>query len=82
MTFKMDPNFERNLRRQVEKTAGPHYQQMFDRLSRQYRGKPIDQVKRAVKKAWEADGGKITEPDLTQWAEAIASGTRIKVRFK
>ena len=80
MKFEINQQGMRDLERQVKQDATRHYQQMFDRLSRQHRGKPVDEVKRALGRAWAADGGTITDPELTDWATAISEGTHI--RFK
>ena len=54
-------------------------QRTLDQLARQYKGRPVATVKPALKRAWERNGGKITDPELTEWATAISEGTPIKV---
>ena len=55
-------------------------QRLFDRLAVQYRGRPVAVIKPALKRAWERNGGKITDPELTEYAQAISDGTPIKFR--
>ena len=56
-------------------------QRLFDRLTLQYKGRPVAVIRPALKRAWERDGGKITDPELTEYSEAISNGRHIKVRI-
>lgn len=53
-------------------------------LTPTYQGRPLDEVKQAVQSTWakHSPGGSITDPELTQFAEEIASGGRVEVRAK
>jgi hypothetical protein len=50
----------------------------------QYTGRPLDEVKQAVRTAWESgsSGGEITDPHLTAFAEQIAAGGTVTVQMK
>lgn len=60
---------------------GDLLQRKLDDLARQYQGRPISVVKAAVQRAFEEDGGQITDPELTQYAEVIAAGRKIEVQI-
>ena len=49
----------------------------FDRLHAQYAGRPVEEIKPALKAAWEKDGGSITDPELTEYSQMISDGTKI-----
>ena len=84
----MPDDLSRQLRKAMDQAVGgamkevrKNTQATFDRLSRSHKGKPVPEVKRALKRAWEREpGAKITDPELTAYATAISEGTRIKVR--
>lgn len=48
-------------------------------VSRDYSGKPIDEVKTALQEQWASanDGASITDPELTAAATAISNGKRV-----
>jgi RNA polymerase-interacting CarD/CdnL/TRCF family regulator len=78
---------ERKFRREVEKAAQEGVNEVakdltrdIDRLRLQYRGRPVDTIKPALKRLFERRGGKITEPELNQYAEMVRDGTRIEFK--
>lgn len=80
VTIKWNPNWEREL----EKTVAPALRQLAETRTRQYdeliavhRGSDVETVKAELVRIYSADGGEITDPDLTQHAEAIVAGQRI-----
>ena len=81
--FEMDPNWERNLKGILQDTmkgVADDYQQMFDRLGRQYRGRPVPEVKSALRREWSRLGGTISDAELNDYAQLISEGTRIKMK--
>lgn len=52
-------------------------QRSFDDLGRRYRGRPVPEVRSALRDSIRRHGGTASEPELTQWATAISEGTRI-----
>ncbi len=80
MTFEFN---ERAIKKAVhDGVAGmtKEYERMFERLSRQYKGKPDSLIKPVLRLEWrKIAGGDITDPELSQYAEAICNGTRIKL---
>ncbi|NTW38520.1 MAG: hypothetical protein HGA44_01325 [Cellulomonadaceae bacterium] len=53
----------------------------FDDLGRRYRGRPVPEVKVALRGALRRGGGDAGEPELTEWAKAISEGTRIVLKL-
>ncbi|RZU30613.1 hypothetical protein [Blastococcus saxobsidens] len=78
--FKFDDRAIKKLTDQAKRQAADESNRLFAQLGRQYRGKPVSVIKPALKRAWERDGGKITDPELTEYAQAISDGTPIKFR--
>ncbi|MEW2266879.1 hypothetical protein [Streptomyces sp. NPDC047868] len=82
---------ERGLKKAVQKAAEKTARGMASDLTRAlngltptYQGRPLDEVKQAVQSTWKrhSGGGSITDPELTEFAEKIASGGRVEVRAK
>lgn len=72
--FKLDPNFEKNIAKQVAKNM----QSDIDSVYRQYKGQSVDAVKRALKRKL---GTALVEPSLTNIAEAISRGEKVNVKL-
>jgi len=62
------------------KEQAPRLQRMLDSLHRSQAGKPLTRVKSAVQAGFRSIGGKITEPELTEYAKAISEGQKIVVK--
>lgn len=86
-SFKFNP---RDLERAVLQAADGAVRQkandlqgVVDRLGRTHQGRPVDEVKVALRTAWRSatGDGDITDPRLTQWATYISEGRRIKIRY-
>lgn len=58
--FRMNPNFEREVKREVQKKLT----KVFDR----HKGRPVDEVRKALQR----EG--VTAPELSPLAEAISAG--------
>jgi hypothetical protein len=78
--FKFDNRAIKKLTDQAMRQVADESNRLFAQLGRQYRSKPVSVIKPALKRAWERDGGKITDPELTEYAQAISDGTPIKFR--
>ena len=63
------------------KSAQRDLQRSFDDLGRRYRGRPIHEVKTALRSVLRREGGTADEPELTEWATAISEGTRIVLKL-
>ena len=77
--FKFNKNAIDQIARDAVKQYARDTQPLLDRLAVSEKGKPVDEVKRALKREWErpGTGRTISDPELTQWAETLASGNRI-----
>jgi hypothetical protein len=76
---------EREFRRSIEKEVTKAVEGIardrtrdLDAMRRQYTGRPIAEIKPALQRVFAKDGGSITDPELTEWAQAISDGTRIE----
>lgn len=52
----------------------------LDRLRRQYTGHPVAEIKPALQRLFARYNGKITDPELSEWAQLISDGTRIEMK--
>jgi len=58
------------------------YQRMFDRLAGQYKGRPVAEIKAALQREWASMGGSISDPELTDYAEHISEGVKIRIELE
>ncbi len=79
-TVFSDREVNRLIQQAVQQEA-KDVQRLFDQLARQYKGRPVAVIKPALKRAWERSGGKITDPELTEYSEAISNGRHIKMKI-
>lgn len=84
--FSMNSDWESQLARAIE----PQMQELVHRLQAAmdglrpvYEGKPVEEIKPALQRAWANanDGAQITDPQLTTYAEAIRIGQPIEIRY-
>ena len=85
METRWNPDFER----QVAAAAKPAISEIakkrtrqYDELIARYEDGDIDVVKAKLSQIYKADGGEITDPELTAHAKAIVAGTRIQFRVE
>ncbi|MBM4524517.1 hypothetical protein GS462_07810 [Rhodococcus hoagii] len=72
--FKMNPNFEKELAKQVQGTM----QREIDTVYRQYKGQPAATVKRALQARLKTA---LVEPMLSSAAEAISRGDKVNLKL-
>ena len=82
MNFEFD---ERALLREVERQAQPALDriaadltQEFERLRLQFAGRPVAEIRPELQQIFEQAGGELADPELTEYAAAIAAGTAIR----
>jgi len=76
--FTFDKRGMEKLAKEAVRDVAKEAQRVFDRLGSSYEGKPIAEIKPALRREWRRVlGGDITDPDLTEYAEHISAGTRI-----
>lgn len=78
--IKWDKNALDDVVGDVVKDYAVDLQKRIDTLSRLHKGKPVEQIKPLLQADFRQNGGSITDPELTEWAEAISEGVRIEVR--
>lgn len=62
-------------------TLARDHTRMIESLGRRYRGRPIVEIKPALQREWRrVNGGNITDPELTDVAQAISDGTKIEFK--
>lgn len=82
--FTFDPKgFEQNLKKVANEAvvkAGDKLSAMLNGMSKEFEGRPVEEVKPVLQQRWTATaGGSITDPELTQYAEQIAAGGTFNV---
>ena len=88
MGIEMDINgFKRDLRRATERAANDGLRQSAQELQRElnavsnsHGGRPIDEVKPALRAASKRIGMQLSEEELTEFATAISEGVPITVK--
>lgn len=85
--MKFEIKWDADLEGMVGDLVRPALKELAEKRTRQYRklaathqGGDIEVVKAELKRLYEVDGGSLTDPDLTQHAEAIIAGQRIEFR--
>ncbi|WP_055567769.1 hypothetical protein [Streptomyces atriruber] len=63
------------------RTLAANLSRELNALKPKFVGKPVDEVKKAVQHTWarHSGGGSITDPELTEFAEAIQAGNQVDV---
>jgi hypothetical protein len=78
-------DFEKQLRGAVQsglEEVARDMTQELDGLRRRYEGRPVDEIKPAVARFFRDNGGSVTDPELTEYAQAISDGTRIEFNIR
>lgn len=79
--FKFDQGAIDRVVQDAMRGAQHDLQRSFDDLGRRYRGRPVNEVKVALRDVLRRGGGNVGEPELTEWATAISEGTRIVLKL-
>lgn len=77
MSFKMNPNFKKQLAREV---AAKIQADVLDPIQRRYQGRPASEVKLVLKREFERVGGAMSDSELDKYANAISQGTPVRAR--
>lgn len=81
MSFKFDESaFRREIQKQAQSAIddlAKKRTRQLDELRRQYVGRPPAEIKPALQRIFSQDDGSITDPELSEYAQAISNGTRI-----
>lgn len=83
-SFKFDEGaFKREMEKMVQPALDDIARKMtrdLDGLRRRRTGHPVEEIKPELKRIWEKDGGKLTDPELTQYAQLIHDGQTINFK--
>ncbi|MFG2540694.1 hypothetical protein ACGFU4_36190 [Streptomyces sp. NPDC048511] len=71
--------FERGIKKAAGETAqklAADLTKMLNGMSGEFKGRPVEEIKPVLQQRWKrtTDGGSITDPELTQYAEQIIAG--------
>lgn len=79
MTFKMNPGAKKAIADTAVEAMSERFQPILDAIHAEYAGHPVDTIKPVLAQRWTAGntGAGITEPDLTDVAQAISDGSRV-----
>ena len=83
--FKFD--FDENaLRREIAEQAQSAVNEIAARITRdlealrvQFEGSPPEEIKPGIKRVFSKDGGNISDPELSEYAQLISEGTEIRI---
>lgn len=75
----MKPGWEKALAASATKAIAARFQPILDSVHTEYSGRPVDEIKPVLAQRWASgnDGAAITEPELTNVAQAISDGKRV-----
>ena len=83
MKFVPNPNFDKELAKAVAPAMAEFARKrtdQYDALIAEHQGGDVELVKAQLESIYEADGGHIGDPELSQHADAIVAGLRIVLR--
>lgn len=81
-SFEFNGREIKKLQRQVVRDSAAEIEQMFQRLRRQYQGRPVSTIKPVLKREWAKLGGKMTDTELTEYATLVSEGARVTFKAK
>jgi len=79
MSLKMNPGWEDAISDMAVKAMRERFQPILDSVFDEYAGHPVDEIKPVLAQRWAAgnDNASITDPELTNVAQAISDGKRV-----
>lgn len=83
--FKFDFD-EKALMREIAKQAQPAVNEIAARMTRElealrveFEGRPAGDIKPGIKRVFSKDGGNISDPELSEYAQLISEGAKIRI---
>lgn len=58
------------------------YDRGFENLRVRYTGNPVAEIKPAIQQMFRSNGGNISDPELTSYAELISEGKSVRMQVK
>lgn len=80
-SFKFD---KRAIERAIEpaiRDRARKFTRDYAAMGRRLEGKPLDEIKAELRRYHRSEGGEITDPDLTKYAELLQAGDTITFRY-
>jgi len=86
VTFKMDPNWQRNLMREAEagiRKMAERAERGINALAASSLGQPVESIKPAIQRVWRREmDGTLDEVNLTAFAEALSEGRSVRIDYQ
>lgn len=81
VNFKMNPGWEKTVGDMAVKAVTNQFQPILDGIYDEYAGQPVDLIKPVLAQRWSAGntGASITDPELTDVAQAISDRKRVRM---
>jgi hypothetical protein len=81
MNIEWDHDAIRRMTSEIVEEQASTLQDLLDRVFQLAPGKSVDWVKALLAKEWRSEfGSEITDPELSEYAQTLAGGCRIKVQ--
>lgn len=75
--------FQKEIQRQAQFAVDQYakqYSTQMAALSSRYTGSPISEIKPELRRIFADNGGSISDPELTEYAQMISNGTQIEFK--
>lgn len=83
MKFEPNPDFEKELAGAIAPAMAEFARkrsEQYDELIAEHQGGDVERMKAELERIYQADGGHISDPELSLHAEAIVTGQRVVFR--
>ncbi|MFS0715377.1 hypothetical protein ABC195_16015 [Microbacterium sp. 2P01SA-2] len=80
VSFNFDENAFKRIAEDAVRDLAAKQTRELEQIRQRYTGHPIAEIKPALQRLFAEDGGSITEPELTEWAQLISDGSRIEFK--
>lgn len=82
MKFKINEKAIKRVIQPAMRDIARTYDREFEKLRVHYTGKPVAEIKPAIKRLFRSNGGSISDPELTSYAELISQGKSIRMKVE
>lgn len=80
MRIKIDEKALKKLVEPAVLSMAETYNKEFEALSRTHQGRPVEEVKREVKRIFKKHGGSIDDPEAAEYAQIISEGKHVNFK--
>ncbi|CAB0542451.1 hypothetical protein CIP107539_00940 [Corynebacterium diphtheriae] len=78
MRIKIDEKALKKLVEPALRDTAKTYNKDFESLSRTHQGRPVEEIRREVKRIFKKHGGSIDAAEAAQYAQIISEGKQVK----